>query len=455
MKRTKLVAARARQGWTLEQASERIGCAPNTLSRWELGLMTPSAYNKARLHAVYGLTDEELGLAEDTLRLAEHPKSINDLQAFLKTDLTMRLMALVFTPPRCNPLRLQKALSQTIEELTMNTSHEAGLTRREALRRLAMLPVLFSIGGTTQWPLEDTLSQCAASITACDYLSKGNYEDLSLALSTLSTYLPTLKTIVKESSRYRQEAANLIAQGYLVKHVLVLHVGNPNEATNYGRLAVTYSKESGDMLLQLTALRRLTWSYLQDKQPQQALRTIEQADYLIEHSRIPLPPHICSGIYSTLAVIQAKNGVSVMPALSLARESFFAVSEDGYESGHTNFTYAQLMRNDGLARYHQGSYKDALDSFAQVIDPNTLSPKVPMAVRTQVELFHYQTMATLKSPTRDMDQALAFWTKEAQGAVALRSQKCFDEAYMAYEVMEGVWPNEPRIKELRDLIVRW
>ncbi len=63
MRRTKLVAARARKGWTLEVAAEQVGCAPNTLSRWELGTMTPSAYNKARLRAVYGMTDEELGLA--------------------------------------------------------------------------------------------------------------------------------------------------------------------------------------------------------------------------------------------------------------------------------------------------------------------------------------------------------------------------------------------------------
>ena len=117
--------------------------------------------------------------------------------------------------------------------------------------------------------------------------------------------------------------------------------------------------------------------------------------------------------------------------------------------------YAQLMRNDGLARYHQGSYTDALDSFARVIDIDALSPKVTMAVRTQVELFHYQTMATLKIPTRDMDRAIAFWMAEIQGASALRSQKCFDEAYMAYEVMEGVWPNERRVMELRDLIVHW
>ena len=266
MKRTKLVAARARKGWTLEEASEHIGCAPNTLSRWELGLMAPSSYNKARLSAVYGTTTEELGLEEDeVIRLTHLPEFTNDLQAFLDTDLTMHLMALVFTP-RCNPLKLQNVLSQTIEEFIMNIGHDAALTRREALRRLAMLPVLFSLNWSTPRPLEETLSQCAAGITACEYLSKGNHEDMALAYSTLSAYLPVLKTIVKETSLYRQEAAMLVAQSYSLKHVLGLHVESPTVAIGYGKLAVTYSKESGDALLQVTTLRRLTWDYLQDKQ---------------------------------------------------------------------------------------------------------------------------------------------------------------------------------------------
>ena len=455
MKRTKLVTARARKGWTLEQAAEQIGCAPNTLNRWELGHMTPSAYHKARLRAAYGMIDEELGLSEENIiHTANLSKATKDLQAFLETDFSLRLMALVFAPP-CKSLKLQGVLSRTIEEFSMDTSHDAALTRREALRRLAMFPVIFSLSGSTQRTLEDTLNQCAASITACEYLSKGNYEDMSLALSALSTYLPTLRTIVKESSQHRKEAANLVAQSYLIKHVLVLHVGNPNEATHYGKLAVTYSETSGDIPLQVTALRRLTWSYLQDKQPQQALNTIEQANYLLEHSRNPLPPQIRSGIYSTLAVIQAKNSLSALPALTQAQKAFFDLPIESDTRAQVHFSYAQLMRNDGLARYHQGRYTEALNSFAQVIDPDDLSLKTPMAVRTQVELFHYQTMATLKSPARDMDRAIAFWIAEIQGASTLRSQKCFDEAYMAYEVMEGVWPGEPRITHLRDLIVHW
>src|ERR1017187_7621692 len=142
MKRTKLVAARARKGWTLETAAEQIGCAPNTLSRWELGSITPSFYNKERIRAAYGITMEQLGLTEEeSLSLTGLPGIPDDLRALLKTDMTLRLMALVLTPP-CNSLQLQTVLARTIEEYTMNTGHEAELPVASALRRLAMLPVM-------------------------------------------------------------------------------------------------------------------------------------------------------------------------------------------------------------------------------------------------------------------------------------------------------------------------
>jgi len=65
MKQTKLIGARARKNWTLEQAAERIGCTPNTLNRWELGKFSPSAFYRARLSEVYGVPWEVLDLGSD------------------------------------------------------------------------------------------------------------------------------------------------------------------------------------------------------------------------------------------------------------------------------------------------------------------------------------------------------------------------------------------------------
>ncbi|MBV9691998.1 MAG: helix-turn-helix transcriptional regulator [Ktedonobacteraceae bacterium] len=457
IKRAKLTAARAEKCLTLENAAELIGCAANTLSRWELGRMTPSAYNRARLCAFYGKTPEELGLVEEQSAPVSPLSALPDtVQAFLNADLTTHLLALVCTHQADGRL-LQNVLARTIEEFPMTTGHDAVLTRREALRRLAMLPVLFSSRDSTRKAVHDTLVQYAAGITACEYLGRGDHEDIALAFSLLTAYVPVLRTIVKDSSMYRKEAAGLAAQCYLLIDVLGFHMESPTVAIakGYAQLAVTYSQESGDTVLCLRALRNLTWAYNHIKQFEPALQTIERARLLMEQSRTPLPPQLRSSIYSTLAVIQVKNGVSATPVLGLAQEAFFGPPGDSENLVHVSFSYAQLMRNIGITQYYQAEYKEALQSFAQVIDPNDLSAKVVMRSTTHVGLLNTQTKATLKSPNRDLEQVIALWKAALQGAITLQSQQCFDEASMTYEVMEGVWPGEPRIRELRDLVVHW
>jgi tetratricopeptide (TPR) repeat protein len=460
MKRVKLVAARAEKHWTLIEAAERIGCAPNTLSRWELGTLTPSSYNRARFCAVYGKEATELGLAEeDHIMLVNSPHTMSEIKAFFNTDFTMLLIAQIYTS-RDSIQRLQRTLAQAIEEFTMNASHEVALTRREALQRLAMFPAaLIAAGNIQRQPIEDTLKQCAAGTTACGYLSKGKHEDLALAFSMLSAYLPVLKTIVRDSSLYRKDAANLVAQCYLLKHVLGLHIESPEIviAKDYARLAVVYSEESGDFLLHLTALRNLTWAYNHIKQYQQASKTIRKAQSLLERHNQPVPSHIASSIYSASAVIRVKNGESVDSSLQLAKESFFApsVADPANEHFYVDFGYAQLMRDVGLTHYYRADYTGALASYAEIFDPENLSPRVAMPERIRVEVLHNQVMAALKSPTRDMEQVVKIWTANLQGAIGLKSQQRFDEACTAYEVMSGIWPGEARIRDLRDLIQHW
>jgi len=458
VKRTKLIAARAEKCLTLEKAAELIGCVANTLSRWEQGVMTPCAYNRARLCTFYGKPAEALGLveADEVIPVTDLSALPDNIQKILHADLTTRLMTLVCTP-HDNQRHLQHVLSQTIEEFTMNTGHDAALTRREALRRLATLPMLLSASGSFQRPAEDILNQYAAGITACEHLSGGKYQDMALAFSLLSAYAPVLKAIVKESSSYRKQAASLLTQCYLLTDVLGFHVESPTVAIakGYAQLAVTYSQESGDLILRLRALRALTWDYDHIKQPQLALKTIEQAKYLIERSRTPIPPSMRSSIYSTLAAIQAKNGVSATSVLGLAQEAFFTPPADGENLVHVSFSYAKLIGNIGLTQYYRREYQEALDAFAKVIDPNDLSTKVTMPIRTHVGLLNDQTLAALKSPTRDMEQVIASWKAALQGAITLQSQQRFEEACTVYEVMEGVWPGEPRIRELRDLLVHW
>ena len=83
------------------------------------------------------------------------------------------------------------------------------MSRREALRRLATLPLLplhLNALTPTETALpEAVLAHCSAGVVACWYLRKG--KQLSFADSTVSAYIPTLKAIVASSSHYRKEAA--------------------------------------------------------------------------------------------------------------------------------------------------------------------------------------------------------------------------------------------------------
>lgn len=488
MKWEQLVAARERKHFSQSEAAELIRVGLVTYQRWETGKTKPQPQHMRRLYDVFGtlLTpvpdafSQETPSGEsvsDTLPVAsglEDPsedtlisvpaEEIDEPQAFIAAHLTTHLWSLAFLH-HLSGADKRSSLRQAIKEFDLMhiTDKNYQITRREALCSLATLPMItlgLTLPGSTVQPAlyGTTLAHCTASIEACWELSKsGEARDLLLAFQCASRYLPVLTTMVKDSSSHRKEAARLAAQAYSLKHVLGLHIESPDVAMAKGhaKLAVRYAAQSDDPLLHLTALRYLTWGYDHLKNYPQALKTIEQARTIVEQADPPLPPVVTSAIYSTLAVMQTKNGVSPDTALGLAHDTFPASSIDGFDFASVDFGYAKLIRNKALAYYNEEKHQEALSAFAKVIDPDTLSPKVPMAGRTRVELLNRQTMTALKSPIRDRERIINSWKAGIQGAIDLQSQQRFDEACMAYEVMTGIWSGEQCIKDLRDLIVHW
>src|SRR5450432_1701750 len=131
-KRLKLVEARARKDWTLHEAAQWIGCAPNTLNRWELGTMNPSAYYRTRLSAAYGMRKDELGLeGENVVDLPEYATS--SALEHLRADFTMYLIGLALAEyDTC--WQAQDMLARAIEEAAMVNSNEMARQKREALQ---------------------------------------------------------------------------------------------------------------------------------------------------------------------------------------------------------------------------------------------------------------------------------------------------------------------------------
>ena len=454
--RTKLIQARARKHWTQEQAAGFAGVDVRSYRDRERGTAMPRPSSRQFLCDAFGVTAEDLGFdVEVTSSTAPHA----DLVAMVGADLTMRLMTIVFLPHRNYQAKQQEMISILEEDAIVN---KESLTRREALRRVATLPLL-TLGLNPSLPTvhlsrpaEEIINQCAAGITACWELSKGDDEsDLHLAFKGVSAYLPTLKVVVSESARYRKEAASLAGQCALLQCLLGWHLQGLTEAIAYAEEAVTYSREAGDIPLLLSTLDYLAWAHYYSKHSKQALKVIMQAVPYLRNQKVPLSPHLQGGVYSTIALMQARNGQQGTEALHNAAERFFAQPETDDRFVYMDYTHADLVLNDGMVHYHQGDHGKAMDSLNQLIDPDTLALKLALPERSKIEGINTMALASLKAERKDMEITLHFLRAGMTGAVKLQSEQRYNEALLAYEIADAVWPRDKRVKELRDLVAHW
>ena len=161
----------------------------------------------------------------------------------------------------------------------------------------------------------------------------------------------------------------------------------------------------------------------------------------------------------TVAKYQALNGLErdAFIAINDAKDAFFAPQQSEDDAAtYLDFNYSTLLLRNGFTHYYLGQYEKALEVFAQVIDPKTLTPKVPASSeRVRTEIINHETLASLKSPKKDMELSIQLWKAGIQGAIDLRSEQRFSEVLTAYDIMQALWPGDKRIKELRDLIVHW
>ncbi len=327
-KRLKLVEARARKDWTLQEAAEWIGCAPNTLNRWELGTMNPSAYYRTRLSTAYGMTKAELGLEDEEISALPEYASSSAL-ARLRADFTMYLMALALAEyDTC--WQVQDVLIRAIEEVTMNSSDEVRRQQREAVQRLAMLPMLNLNRG--QRSAEEILNTCAAGLTACGYLAISNREDMQLAASMIATYLPLLQAITIDSSKHQKAAAALLSQSLQIKSKIGYHLEGVRQATFYAEQAVQWAKKSQHKTIVIMAQRELLgayeWTSLQHRA--QTLTIVEETQQAMEIKRgAQVAPLIQSWVYTGLAKYQALNKQenAMKASLEKAEETFFVSPE--------------------------------------------------------------------------------------------------------------------------------
>jgi tetratricopeptide (TPR) repeat protein len=457
-KRLKLVEARARKDWTLQEAAEWIGCAPNTLNRWELGTMNPSMYYRTRLSATYGMTKMELGLEDKEISALPECASSSAL-AQLHADFTMYLMALALAEyDTC--WQVQDVLIRAIEEVAMNSSDEVRRQQKEALRRLAMLPML----NRGQRSAEEILNTCAAGLTACGYLSISNREDMRLAASMIATYLPLLQAITVDSSKHQKAAAALLSQSLQIKSKIGYHLEGVKQATTYAEYAVEWARKSQHKTVLIMAQRELLgayeWTSLQHRA--QTFLIVEEAQQAMEFKRgARVGSLIQSWVYTGLAKYQARNKQenAMKASLEKAEETFFSSPDADAIPIYIPHSHARLMRHKAISYAYLGRQDKALQIFADIIDLNSerFTEKLPMPERTYLGVLSEAMFSSLKVPQaqKDKDLSIALWVRVMEKANELQSETYFNESAIAFQIMEGIWSNDASVLALRESLVHW
>jgi hypothetical protein len=305
---------------------------------------------------------------------------------------------------------------------------------------------------------DEMVADAGNAIRACWELSKSSEaSDLALAFKCVSEYLPVLEMIAQNASQYRQEALNLAASYALLKVILGWHCSGPVATLEYAKHAVALSKETGDITLRLSAYSKLTWAYYySNRNYALAFKTAQEAEQLLlQYQQMPdaAPLHPCieGGTYSTLAVMQARNGKSPDVALGKASET-----NPGDEiCAFMDFTRATMLLEAGWAHCYWGDHQKVIENLGQRIDPETLLAKIPQHGVGRVETIQIMTLSSLRAKDRNLERTIHLWTAGIEGAKALKSEEYFHEAVANLDRMEVVWPDESRIAELHDLVGHW
>jgi transcriptional regulator with XRE-family HTH domain len=469
-----LKQARLKKRLTREEVAERLDVDPTTVTRWEKGATTPQPINLLKLCELYGVTAQALGFDElllsDELPLLEKPPVVTQntttrdevdddptLLPFRKQDLTLRLMRIPWNWPDHNARyqELQVLIPLQLEDNSSMNSDEL-ITRRDAVRRLALLPIeicgLSALYAVLKRPREEILAQCAAGIIACWYLQKG--KDLAFANTAVSMYIPTLKELAKSApAAQRKAAAELLVQCLLLKSTLSREVyDGSNEAVMDAQQAEKYSEMAENHLFQVLALRTQASAYSYGNQWEQALLAAEKARYLLaQKQENTVPAVVQSYVYAGLANYQAYHGKKqdALASLGKAHTLFFAQSPDEPVPLWIHHNKANLILNDGMVHYHLGLQKQALDSLAQIGTVEGRSEVI------YVESLMNQVMAEISrdDQPRDIEWCIDLWIKGIEGAKMLQSRHWLNQGIQAYTALCAACPGEKRMKELREYIL--
>ncbi len=299
---------------------------------------------------------------------------------------------------------------------------------------------------------EEFLIQCTASVTACWHLMRGN--QLMLIEQVLSTYLPSLHSLVQQSSHWKV-AASLLTQVYRLYGILALHKNDLHAREIYCQKAASYGKIAEDVNLQSAALGSFARTFSYSQNPAKAIQIYQKA--LIDESNIT--PLLLAKLYSesSVAYAQQRQEQEALRSIALAQEIYPEHPETDSSFLYADFNPSSLILHSGQANIALAQHsRDSSNTYAlqaQKIFSRVESgqTKGVMPERIRVEIINHQAEASLALSERD--EFCHYLTMGVQGAKELGSQKRREEAIHVYKEGRKKWPDEPQIKELADLFL--
>ena len=438
------------RGYTIREVADKVGIPRRTLSDY--------------------VTGKRPVPRENLKKLARYLKcSLNELIAEpVQTSLFMK--------KREN----QGTSSTSLIENHTSPPLELGNHNMDVLRREILQQVLGATGATLVLPLhhalnfvegstkyspphsnktmsnadtEEFLVQCAASITACWYLMRGN--QLAVIDTLLSTYIQKLNSLVQHSSKYKEAASILITQAYRQYGILALHKNDLNARELYCQYAAYYSEMTENANLQVSALISLASTFYYNQDPQKATLIYQKA--LVHQENIS--PLLLSRLYVELAVVYAQQQriQEALRYMGLAKEIYPNFPENDASFLYAEFSPSSMILEEGLtylalAQQHSKVSKQYLvqarETFAR-IENSQVDFIVPERIR--IEIINHQAKAAIA--LKELENFCSYLEIGANGAKKLDSQKRREEGITIYREARNIWPNEVRIKELADLFL--
>ncbi len=478
-----LTAAREARNLSQAQLAEMVKLGPRTI--WAAEHQRPiSAHSRRQLCRYFKKTAPELGLvsAESAARdrkrqkreqrtptrsisattlspiVQQEPVLPQSIVSSNNTDSLLVRVMMVLNQQQYQSDSyddLQHAIDQEIGGFDLmkrsDDDNKSRLSRRDALVIIAGLP-LSLLMKTPPEPTnaifaEEFLPQCAASITVCWHLMKGN--QLSVVEEVLSAYLPILTILAQQPAKYQEIAASLATQVYRLKGILALHRSDSLVRDTYFQTAVQLSEIIQNPDLQASALISLAYH---NQDPTLSSQMYEKA--LISKDRVS--PLLLSRLYVELSVVyaQMKQKQQALRYLCLAQETYPDNPENDSSFLYAEFSLPSLFMEIGRTylaltqHYPEEQYsRQAWNTFSQV----EKQPTILVPERIRVETLNYQAKTAVA--LRNLDLLCKYLEQGACGAKSLSSEKRRREAIEIYREAKSIWPNEMRVKELADLLL--